>query len=213
MNLAPDKNRSCVPRPAAIGWVNDELNFLEIAAGAPEIVAGQFLLRLVAHQNADYFFGRNFPHHLAINPPDRVKFPRPVGVIVWPAEPGGLVRFPFRRHGEAEFGGRLRCCIHGFRHKRFGKNSDTRVIVHRAVRAFRRSVADQHRQSGGQEETGFPSVTGASSSRVLRSCRGNQMRKVVPRPRWLSSSMRPSCARTMRCTIIRPNPVPFFLVV
>ncbi len=54
---------------------------------------------------------------------------------------------------------------------------------------------------------------GASSSRGLRSCRGRKMRKVVPCPAWLSSSIRPPWARTMRCTIIRPRPVPFFLVV
>jgi hypothetical protein len=42
---------------------------------------------------------------------------------------------------------------------------------------------------------------------------GSQMRKRVPRPTWLSTSMRPWWARTMRWTIMRPRPVPFFLVV
>src|SRR5439155_10118739 len=50
------------------------------------------------------------------------------------------------------------------------------------------------------------SCIGASSSRGLRSCRGSQMRKTVPRPTWLSSSIRPPWARTMRCTIISPRP-------
>src|SRR5262249_1915403 len=54
---------------------------------------------------------------------------------------------------------------------------------------------------------------GASSRRRLRSCNGSQMRKVVPRPTWLSSSMRPSWARTIRCTLINPSPEPFFFVV
>ena len=53
----------------------------------------------------------------------------------------------------------------------------------------------------------------ASSKRGFRSWSGSQMRKVVPRPTWLSSSIRPLWARTMRCTIIKPKPEPFFLVV
>ena len=41
--------------------------------------------------------------------------------------------------------------------------------------------------------------------------RGSQTRKVVPWPTWLSTSMFPPWARTIRCTIINPRPVPFFL--
>lgn len=61
--------------------------------------------------------------------------------------------------------------------------------------------------------TSDQSCIGASSSRGLRSCSGSQRRKMVPRPIWLSSSMRPPWARTMRWTIISPRPEPFFLVV
>ena len=53
----------------------------------------------------------------------------------------------------------------------------------------------------------------AWSNLVTRSYKGSQMRKTVPFPTWLSRSILPPCARTMRCTIIKPSPVPFFFVV
>ena len=54
---------------------------------------------------------------------------------------------------------------------------------------------------------------GLCSSFGLGSAKGNQSRKSVPWPRLLSSSTLPPCSRRMRCTIIRPSPEPFCLVV
>ena len=52
------------------------------------------------------FAGGDLAHDLAVDPADGVELVGPVGGIVRPAQPGGLVRLPLRRHGEAERGGR-----------------------------------------------------------------------------------------------------------
>ena len=87
------------------------------------------------------------------------------------------------------------------------------TIFERGAQSVARRLFIVHNQQGGLFGHGFASGIWAASRRGLRSCSGSQIRKVVPRPSRLSSSMRPPWVRTMRCTIIRPRPVPFFLVV
>jgi len=97
--------------------VHDKPNILQITARALQQFDGEFLLGLVPDENADDFAHGNFSRHFAINPRNDREFARPVTSVVRPAEPGGLMRFPFGRHREAEFGG---CrCIRGLpvRHK------------------------------------------------------------------------------------------------
>ena len=38
----------------------------------------------------------DFPHHLAVNPADSIDLVRPIRFVMWPAEPRGLMFFPFR---------------------------------------------------------------------------------------------------------------------
>jgi hypothetical protein len=64
---------------------------------------GELFLGLVPDEQADDFAGGNLSHHFAVDPRMAVEFARPVGGVVRPAEPGGLVRFPFGGHREAEF--------------------------------------------------------------------------------------------------------------
>jgi hypothetical protein len=113
--------------------MHDELNPLQITTRTLEIVPGKLFLGLVPDENTNHFAGRDFSHHLAIDPADGVEFTRPIGRIVGPAEPGRLVRFPFRRHGVAEFGGRRLSGGRGFRHRKFAEDSGSSAIVHRAI--------------------------------------------------------------------------------
>src|SRR5438552_3438231 len=102
----PDKDRSAIARPAAIGRMDDEADVLQMAAGALEITSGKSLFGPVAHENSHELARRDLPHDFAIDPADGVEFVRPIRWIVWPAQPGGFVRFRFRRHRVAKFGGR-----------------------------------------------------------------------------------------------------------
>ena len=58
--------------------MNDEFDFLQIAAGALEMAGGEFLLRRMPDEEADGFARRNFARHFAIDPADGFHFARPV---------------------------------------------------------------------------------------------------------------------------------------
>jgi len=55
-------------------------------------------------QNADSFPLMQVPHNLHVHPGNWHEFPGPIGSVVGPGNPGGVVRFPFRRHPEFERG-------------------------------------------------------------------------------------------------------------
>jgi len=100
--FSPDKNRPAVAHPAAVGRMNDELNLRNIRVRQRQNAARRVFLALRIHQQPDHFAGADLAHHLAINPADGVHFARPIGLMMRPGQPGGGVRFPFRRHGIAE---------------------------------------------------------------------------------------------------------------
>ena len=104
--LALHKDRPGVARPAAIGGVRNEFNLPHIHADVLENAARKIFVSLVPDDEAHVFARRNFPHHFTVNPRDDLELARPVAGVVRPAEPGGLVLFPFGGHGIALFGGR-----------------------------------------------------------------------------------------------------------
>ncbi len=62
---------------------------------------------LVVDQNVDLLDAREMADDLRIDPRNRLELARPVGAIVRPRDPRGLVRLPLGRHAIAERGGSL----------------------------------------------------------------------------------------------------------
>jgi len=85
------ENRPRVPRPPTIRRMYDELQVLQICVSALKIAARQLCLAVAANQDSHDLALGNLPHHLAIHPADGVNLMRPVGFVVRPAQPGGLV--------------------------------------------------------------------------------------------------------------------------
>src|SRR5262249_21323184 len=52
----------------------------------------------VANDDVHVFIGSQVADDLGVNPVDGLKFSRPVGAVLRPADPGGCVRFPLGRH-------------------------------------------------------------------------------------------------------------------
>ena len=150
------KNRTAVAHPTAVGRVNHELDTLELDTGTRKRTAGDLLFGLVAHEQAHLLACADLANHFAIDPADRFEFVGPIGGVVRPGQPGGFMRFPFRRHGKAEPGGSL--FIHCMCHKNaFGKHRGSNGIVHAGVRyekptAFRCGNSCASRFSSVKEE-------------------------------------------------------------
>jgi hypothetical protein len=95
----------------------EELDGREIGVAflqnAPDALLGLGVL----DQNAHAFHARQMTNDLAIQPRDRLEFSRPVGFLVRPGEPGGLVRLPLGRHPEAQRARRGRVRRHWSSHR------------------------------------------------------------------------------------------------
>ena len=100
------KDRPGITRPAAVGGMMDELDAGQFSPGARENAASNLLVGLAVHQQAHALARDNLADDLPIDPADRLYLIRPVDGIVRPDQPGRFVALPFRRHGEAECGGR-----------------------------------------------------------------------------------------------------------
>src|SRR5262249_6695332 len=61
----------------------------------------------VVDEDVDPFDASEMAADLGVDPGDRFKLARPVGTVVWPRDPGGLVRLPLGRHAIAKCGRRL----------------------------------------------------------------------------------------------------------
>ena len=98
--LAPHADGPEVARPAAVGRPAEELDAPGRGADPLEDPPRLRLVRLRGHEDADDLALRQLADDLAVDPRDGREAARPVGEVVRPAEPGGLVLLPLRGHAE-----------------------------------------------------------------------------------------------------------------
>ena len=95
------KDRAEVTRPTAVRGETKKVDASEIDPRLLEDAARLRLLDPRVDENADHFARRQLADDFAVHPGDRRKFPRPIGDVVRPADPGRRMRLPFGRHASA----------------------------------------------------------------------------------------------------------------
>ena len=151
-----------------------------------ECLHRQFLRAIGGHQDTDWRLGQG------LGPGDQL---HPVLIVRQPKiREQHIERLRLEQAGRR---GRILCHVHLV------------AILQRCAQAVARRFFVVHDEQVWRHSSSVftPSNLG------MRSSFGSQMRKVVPLPPWLINSSRPSWSRTIRCTIIRPSPDPFFFVV
>src|ERR1035437_4572572 len=98
------KHGAEVARPAAIGGKAEKLHALQIHANPFENTASFSLVVFRVDQNSHDFAGNDVTYDLTVHPGDGGEFLRPVGEVVRPPDPRGLMRFPLSRHAVAAWG-------------------------------------------------------------------------------------------------------------
>lgn len=97
---APHEDGAEVPRPSAVGGPTQELDLAQGSAHLVEHLPRTLLVSGRVHQDAHRLAGGDLADDLAVHPRDGREPARPVGQLVGPAEPGGLVAVPLG--GQAE---------------------------------------------------------------------------------------------------------------
>ena len=103
------ENRTGIARPSAIGGKFEELHARRIHTHAFEHATRARFMLFRIHQDANCFAFGEMADNFTVDPVNRLDFTGPVGGIVRPADPGGLVRFPFGGHVESAGRGSF-CC-------------------------------------------------------------------------------------------------------
>ncbi len=118
--IAADEDRTVVARPDAVGRDAEETercrrslprrlaDFLRRSTvRAHQQLPGFRLVCFIVDQDVDPLDAREVTNDLGVDPRNRLELARPVGAIVRPRDPGGVVRLPLGGHAIAERGGRL----------------------------------------------------------------------------------------------------------
>jgi hypothetical protein len=98
--LAAHKDGTEVPRPAAVGGPAEELHPLGGRPHTLEYASGPGLVGLRGDDDAHDLALGELADDLPVGPGYGCEAPGPVGDVVGPPEPGGLVGLPLRRHAE-----------------------------------------------------------------------------------------------------------------
>src|SRR5712692_9445890 len=91
-----------VPRPNPVGGINEKLDGVKLRTGLLKNTPGAVFLIVVVNQNTNALDPCELAYDVGVNPRDRCESARPILVIVWPGDPGGLMRFPLGGHAEAQ---------------------------------------------------------------------------------------------------------------
>ena len=96
------ENASGVAQPDAVGRPAMEADIFQRCVTFIKTLADFSFRRDIANDQLDALVSRQIANDLRIDPRDRLKFPRPIAVVVGPCKPGRGVRLPFGGHAVVE---------------------------------------------------------------------------------------------------------------
>src|SRR5205814_6374757 len=100
-------DRAGIAHPAAIGRHAEKINGVDVCSGLLQNASNARFGGTVFNEKIDALDLRQVAYDFCKGPRNGCEFSGPVSYFVWPAEPGGFVRFPFGGHAKAERAGRF----------------------------------------------------------------------------------------------------------
>ena len=102
-----DKNRAAIAHPTPVGRMDDELDLFQVGSRPSQVTVDDLLVGSALDQDSNRLAGGESADDFSINPANGIELVGPIGRIVGPAEPSGLMGLPLGGHGVAQFGGGL----------------------------------------------------------------------------------------------------------